>query len=257
MKLQRKTGLAFTVLVVLFAFYIFMFIFETDIVLALGISVLRNLQHAILLCFGITAIYVIYGTAQLFRSNVSNMVVQRNIKREFAGVQENPAKKLMYDISEYIRIKGADNLFVKPLNAINEMTQQLESKVGSVLAIVAHRFERDTLSYSQFAAPVEELSFHLISLGQDMIQKLNLFDADFYAKRVERNKQRNVTSEHEEVLEGYITYVRSVYQAFDKAIIQLDRLVLEIGKLSEEDLQASITLLSELDTIIRNTKLYQ
>jgi hypothetical protein len=63
--------------------------------------------------------------------------------------------------------------------------------------------------------------------------------------------------EYQEVLSTYKEFAKNVAEAAEATTIQLDRLIVEMGKLTNDELATSLAGLRELDRIIMNTKLYQ
>jgi uncharacterized protein YutE (UPF0331/DUF86 family) len=225
----------------------------------IGIRALRILRYFLGACVILTVGYGIYIFTRWFQLAHKYIEENKRVKIEGITVQSDPVKRLAREIEKYLRENKSTDFFRENLLAISKHMQIINKQVEGVEKVAAKRFYENSLSYNQFVQPVRHLFEHLINLGEDLIDKLDMFDEERYQHKIDelaKTKSLGEVNEYEEVMSNYIEYTNAIVSSFENTVIKLDKLILEIGKLSNEELLHSVFALQELNTVIANTKLY-
>ncbi|MCL1975128.1 MAG: hypothetical protein FWG61_03060 [Firmicutes bacterium] len=231
-----------------------------SIVIATSIGFFRGLQTVLAAAIIVALVLALLNFLIIINNLRKSASAKKRRQKEAHKAQTDPIKKLMYNIDAYLKANKSIDFFRRSLLNISEQTQRIQKQVSGIIKVAGDRFDEGSLSYNQFVMPVQYLQDHLLKLGEDVVQKLELFDEESYADIINRsaqNRLNNKSSEYEEVMNSYMEYIKAAVDSFEHATIKLDKLVLEIGKLNDEELQRSIKALQELDGIIQNTKLYK
>ena len=231
-----------------------------NIVIASGVGFLRVLQTVLVAILIVSFAFAIVNAVIIIDSFRRSAAEGRRTREEVEKAKTNPVMKLVYDIEAYLSANESIDFFRQNLLKIIEQVQRIQKQVSGIAKVAGERFDKGSLSYNQFVTPVQNMLDHLVKLGGDLVQKLELFDEESYEIMIKRSQKGSHTTkpqEYEEVMNSYMEYTKAVADSFENAIIKLDKLVLEIGKLNDEDLHLSLSALRKLDSVIMNTKLYR
>jgi hypothetical protein len=233
---------------------------KTTIILIASIGIWKLLRYGILVGAGVTVGAGIISALNLFKNlkqKQKDKLGSMAMQKEISG---NPVKRLVYEIDRYITDSKSTDFFVKNLEMIAVHLPEFQKRVESIKDIVCRRFGENTISYNEFISPVESLYLHSLDLVNDLIEKLYIFDEDKYSLKISELRKENrfdEVAEYEEVLQHYMQYVKDIIASFEKTVLRLDKLILEISKLNDEQLRRQVEIISDLDKVIANTKLYK
>ena len=163
-------------------------------------------------------------------------------------------------IEDYLREGNSTPYFREKLAVISKRLEAFEKRRDNIKDVIVERFGPAGLSYGKFSAPVAALQDYLVGLVTSLIARLRVFNAAEYDDRISeltQAKQDSVAGEYRALEQEYKDYTDQTLHAFDDATLKLDRLTLEISKLSEADVEKAMTIMHDLDTVIEDTKFYK
>jgi uncharacterized protein (UPF0335 family) len=212
----------------------------------------------------VSSVFLVWGGARqlLALSNKVKKDKQLDSEKELKmkEIKSDPIKQITYEIDEYFKSDETIDQIKHSVLDISKSLPSIKRQYDNVRLLVGGRFEEGSLSYRKFIAPVESLYQNMTSAILGLIRKLKLFDESECMRKIV--KYRNTgdedrAREQEAILRNYINYIADVQGRMDEISIGFDKLILEVGKLSDEELNKSMLVLKELDDVITNTKLYQ
>ena len=162
-------------------------------------------------------------------------------------------------VEKYLHENASTPFFREKMTAIAQRIGALGTRSGRIKEIILQRFGTDGLSYDKFVAPVDSVQQFLVSRTQSLVAKMTVFDEEEYASRITELMKANRVAEaatYIDLEQEYKVYAEATLKSFDDAIIKLDRLVLEISKISEKDVDSAMNIMHDLDSIIDDTKFY-
>lgn len=162
-------------------------------------------------------------------------------------------------IEAYLRENKSTPWFREKLNILARRVATFASRCENIREIITTRFGQTGLSYAKFAGPVIELQGYLIKLTDNLVKGMRVFNEEEYRSLIgefEETGQTEKAAEYQELEKEYMAYVETVMAAFDDANLRLDRLMLELSRLGEADMEKALRIMHDLDEAIRDTKLY-
>ena len=147
------------------------------------------------------------------------------------------------NIAAYLRENSSTPFFRTKLSAVAERLNTFGLRCDKIRDAIIERFGSAGLSYSKFAAPVEDLRDYLVNLTNRLISRMWGFDEEEYSSRIseftETNRQKEA-KDYQEVEQEYKDYAEKTLAALDDAVLKLDRLALEISKVPVFTFQRSL-----------------
>ena len=134
-----------------------------------------------------------------------------------------------------------------------------QKRYASIHRVLEDRFGAGGLSFSKFSSSVDDLQSYLSKLADNLLAKMDAFDEADYEEKINRFLQQNRLEEaeaHKVVENEYKNYAQRVSKQFDSAILKMDRLILEMAKLSDAELEKAMSALCGIDDAIQDTRLY-
>ena len=176
-------------------------------------------------------------------------------------VQPEPELSLSYrdSIADYLEKNKSTPFFRDTLSHLSTQLESFQRRHTSVHAVLEARFGTGGLSYAKFSSPANNLRGYLMNLIGNLLLKMKTFDEVDYEEKINRFLQQNRLEEaeaHKRVEKEYSSYAQSVSKRFDSAILKMDRLILEIGKLSDAELEKAMDTLCNMDATIKDIELY-
>lgn len=163
-------------------------------------------------------------------------------------------------IGDYLRENKSTPFFRDKLSSISERIDTFSSRCDKIEAVIIGRFGFAGLSRGKFLAPVKALQEYLAGLASNLISRMNVFSEEEYSVRIAEFTKANRSAdlrEYEEVEREYKDYAENTLVAFDGAILKLDRLTLEVSKLSETETEKALNIMHDLDDLVKETRFYK
>jgi len=163
-------------------------------------------------------------------------------------------------ITLYLRENSSTPFFRERLTGIARRLDTFEQRYKNAEEIITRRFETTELSYTKFAAPVVALQDYIIKLADSLVTRMNIFNEEEYEGKIGAfaNAGRADEAEGYKAIEQeYQAFATQTLAALDDAILKLDRLVLEISKLSEADIEKALSIMHDLEEAIGDIKYYK
>jgi xanthosine utilization system XapX-like protein len=164
------------------------------------------------------------------------------------------------NIAGYLRENRSTYFFTEKLNTVSDRIDTFSSRCHNIRDVITRRFGSTGLSYGKFLAPVTALQEYLTDLTNSLISRMRMFNEWEYSRRINEftlSKRAGEAASYKEVEQEYKDYVEKIIATFDDAILKLDRLTLEISKLSEADIEKAMNIMHDLDDVIQDTQLYK
>lgn len=211
-----------------------------------------------------------YLAASRVRDKVDGLSLPQDEPREgdfgedAAPQPEIPAEEdllpiLQGAIADYLSGNESTPFFTETLGRLSAQLDSFQKRYVGVCRVLERRFGAGGLSFSKFLSSVDDLRHYLIKLADNLLMKMEAFDEVDYEEKINRFLQQNRLEEAEAcraVENEYKSYARGVSKQFDSAILKTDRLILEMARLSDAELEKVMNALCSIDEAIDNTKLY-
>jgi hypothetical protein len=162
-------------------------------------------------------------------------------------------------IADYLRENKSTSFFREKLNAVVQRIDTFSSRCDKIKDVITRRFGSAGLSYGKFLAPVAALQEYLTNLTNSFISRMKVFNEEEYSSRIDEftKSNRGEAAGYREIEQEYKDYAEKTLAAFDDAILKIDRLTLEISKLSESDIEKAMNIMHDLDDVIKDTQFYK
>ena len=238
---------------------------KTVIIQQFSIGVYNFLHFATFVGVGIVCTCVIINGRNLARDirGVNDKKRAEDAERQAKGadmdaIRSDKIKSVLYEIAEYIGKRESTEYFKTSLGTVQSSLPNIKNQIENIDILVEKRFGADSMSYRHFMNPVQNLLESLADKSSELVQKLNMFDAVKYSAKIRQYGADNPEiAEYVEVMKQYTDYTGQILKLIDDAAIRLDKLVLEVTKLNDDELRNVMSALLELDAVISNTKLYK
>lgn len=162
-------------------------------------------------------------------------------------------------IADYLNKNKSTPFFRDTLSNLSAQLESFQKRHVSLNTILEARFGAGGLSYGKFSSSVNDLRSYLMKLASNLLLKMEAFDEEDYEEKINRFLQQNRLEEadaHKRVEMEYTSYAQSVTKQFDGAILKMDRLILEMGKLSDAELEKAMDALLNMEDTIKDTRMY-
>lgn len=259
-KIQVWLILTVVLTLITLSYHYFIIKSETEIILRYNVQAFNTLKNLRLIGYGIIGFCVTCTFICFLKKAKENNTVEIQRKAEIKERQSDPVKQLLFEIDKYFESDETIDRIKDGLSAIKNSLPAIKRQYDNVNLLVGNRFDADSLSHKKFMAPVENLFQTMTKAVSDLIQKLKLFDEAECVRKIEKYNNSgyyNRVQEQEEILNNYFKYISDITNSIEEISVRFDKLILEIGKFSDEELNKSLSMLAELDNVISHTKLYQ
>ncbi|MDR2461469.1 MAG: hypothetical protein LBE38_11960 [Deltaproteobacteria bacterium] len=195
-----------------------------------------------------------------FYFNIKVLFLDKNQPRQVGTSMSDGAtfEKYRDTISKFI--DGEGFLFDDNLKILLSQLDTLEEKGLAIRKSLGERFSPSELTYGKFVTAVENVEEFMLKNAKGIVQRVQGFDERGYEKAVsDINTSPEVLDERRAILDEYSKYVKHSVDMGDKVLASLDKLQLEISKISTLDEKAgqSKEAVSDLDDIISDIKYYK
>ena len=163
------------------------------------------------------------------------------------------------DIARYLRDNESTPFFRGTLEHISMQLGSFQNRFDNVYTALEGRFGRGGLSYNKFSVPVEDLKSYLVKLIGNLLFKMVSFNEEEYADKIERFRESNRIDDvesHMALENEYKDYAVGVIRQLDNAILKMDKLILEMYRLNDAELEKSMGVLCAIDNTISDTRFY-
>ncbi|MDR1000517.1 MAG: hypothetical protein LBL96_06920 [Clostridiales bacterium] len=215
----------------------------------LGISMQGGAAEAAL---GVTVIFlaiviVIWGNLKL-QGNSKETPAQRQSKYQTLD-------ECIFAVNAYLREES--KVFSIALNQMIDQLRRMKRKQDSFTEILQQKFSATEMSYVKFHSVISE-SEKLMRAGvRSVITRLRAFDEDEYKRAVSSPRSDRVTEAKRELFKEYETHIGNTLEHNEDILLKLDRLVLELSKLTDSSDVDNLNALDEIDALIQSAKWYK
>ena len=224
---------------------------------------------AIIHVFIVRKEYLILREMVVENQELANHAYRQKIQNKVNGIHEN---KISQDfptdsldgckaaVENYLGENKSTPFFSERLTAVAGRIDTFSSRYNHVKNMIIERFGPNGLSYGKFAAPVEAMRGYLINMTNKLVSRMVMFDETEYSIRIEEFTKANRISEaadYTELEQEYKDYAEKTLAAFDDAILKIDKLMLEISKINNTDVEGAMDIMNALDSAIKDTQFYK
>lgn len=251
---------AISALITLLCYYI---ITKSEINIILNSSVqtfniMRN--SSVFIGVGLTGLFAISSAVSALKKAKQSNAIETQQRAAIEERSTDPVKQIVFEIEEYYKTDETIDKIKDGLTTIAKSLTSVKCQYDNISLLVGNRFDKNSISHIKFIAPAQNLFQTMIKAVSDLIQRLKLFDEAECNRKIEKYKTSGDferANQQADILANYLNYISEIIKSIDEISLRFDRLILEIGKLSDEELKKSLAMLTELDNVIANTKLYQ
>lgn len=211
--------------------------------------------------FGITAVFV--SVALFIMVNWKILVPER--RKHTAPLMKDKdiitLDNCLVAIKQYIESNSIT--FQAKLTEITKQVGRFTKKKNSFAEQLSERFGSSELSYQKFASVVVSIEKILLRNIKAVLNRVNAFDEEEFEEMAKSQNARNIRSTtalaRKEIFDECIGFVQKVVEDNEDVILKLDRLLLELSKLSSEDVGQieDLPAMKEIEQLIQNTKWYK
>ncbi|PEK99044.1 hypothetical protein [Bacillus sp. AFS017336] len=182
----------------------------------------------------------------------------------FKSVEEKPIRKLKTN-EDYVealsRFKNSKVLKDDIITSI-EQIQRMKKKKGLFNSLLSNRFSPTEITYSKFAAVVDEVETLFYLTIRNILNKISTFDESEYRKIKGKDGFRYSKSLLQEKINLYNEYFEFIQRAVEmneEILVNIDKLILEISRLDEIGIDEieNMECMKEIDSLIQQTKHYR
>lgn len=155
------------------------------------------------------------------------------------------------------------NTFKQDLETIDKQIVRYEKKRDTLSKVLLDRFNEGEISFEKFMSAIKSTEHIMIINIKNVLSKLDAFDEEeFVEMENSRNSQylRDSTVQaRREIFEEYIRFVKKAVSDNEDIMLKLDKLLLEITRLSEIAIQdiENMEAMQAIDQLINDTKWYK
>jgi len=163
-------------------------------------------------------------------------------------------------IATYLYSNKSTPFFREKLTAAADRLRTFGSRCGNIQNMLVNRFGLTGLSYGKFAVPVLETQEYLIGLVDDFITRMRLFNEEEYSVRIKEFTETNRIKDaeaYEGIEREYKAYAENLVIVLDDTILKFDRLILELSKIDETDINKAMDIMRNLEDAIKDTQFYK
>lgn len=222
-------------------------------------------KNAVSTAFGVmvivmTVIVFFYGNYRLLQPKKQPALPQ--LKEKDIQTLDECAAGVLFYINNNVKTY-ADNL-----NDVLQQISRMQRKEAALQLTLKERFDESELSYHKFQGAVDSMEEIMILNIKSLLNRINAFDEEEYEELMvkQRMKGTNISDSDRKILvsrqsiyEEYMAFVERSVANNEELLIRLDKLMLEISKLSEiaaNDVE-EMDAMKEIDKLINDTKWYK
>ncbi|MDR1913836.1 MAG: hypothetical protein LBQ68_05055 [Clostridiales bacterium] len=158
-------------------------------------------------------------------------------------------------INVYLRENS--KVFSIKLNTIIDQLQRMKRKQEGVKDVLLQKFSEGELSYVKFNEAVVGTEKLLRSGVKNILTRLYAFDEEEYRKAFSPNRKDRVSEAKRALFTEYEQYIITTTEYNEDILFKLDKLILELTKLSDADDIDGMSALHEIDKLISDAKWYK
>ena len=224
--------------------------------LNIGILVLNIVVFGVLkVSIGANVFSTIIGTLVILASvfafiggNISiithkdKLNIQKSYKNNDMGIE----KDILVSIEETNR---KTRVFRTEMNKTTQQLERLNARNNALNAILLQHFKPGEITYMKFKGVIDSVNGVFRDNVQKILERVNMFDENDYISLVYKMK---IYLEH-------MNYVKTLVEDDEVIIMKMDKLMLELSKLSElnADNIENVSAIQDINELIGQTKYYK
>lgn len=169
------------------------------------------------------------------------------------------------EVNDYI--KNNVQTYAQSLKIVLSQISRLEKKEASLKSTLQERFDVNEISYHKFTQAIDSVEAVMAQNIRSLLARINAFDEEEYerllaertASKVKSERQDKIIASWQAIYQEYMDYVEKAVEKNEEMLIRLDKLMLEITKLSDINTTSidEMPAMQEIDALINNTKFYK
>ncbi|MDR2198926.1 MAG: hypothetical protein LBR53_05635 [Deltaproteobacteria bacterium] len=199
----------------------------------------------------VTIALFFYLNVKILSQNESvKMVVTKNDHDSLASL----ASAIQFYINNNIRT------FRDDLSSLVDQADKFKKKKKTYEDSLLQKFTRTEISFTKFYGTLENVEDVFKQILKGVLTRVNSFDEEEYENMLsDKSVSRKTWLERKAIYDEYKTYVARAVQTGNDILLKIDRLQLEVSKLSTmqpQDIE-KLESVREIDTLISEVKWYK
>lgn len=240
--------------------------------LNIGILVLNIVVFGVLkVSIGANVFSTIIGTLVILASvfafiggNISiithkdKLNIQKSYKNNDMGIE----KDILVSIEETNR---KTRVFRTEMNKTTQQLERLNARNNALNAILLQHFKPGEITYMKFKGVIDSVNGVFRDNVQKILERVNMFDENDYISLVYKMKKSSKEAKAQNNIDKmkiyleHMNYVKTLVEDDEVIIMKMDKLMLELSKLSElnADNIENVSAIQDINELIGQTKYYK
>ena len=138
--------------------------------------------------------------------------------------------------------------------------KRMGKRKATIRGILLERFSETELSFAKFQGAVDGVESIMLRNTRNLLKRINAFDEEEYEDTLKTDSAAGrLNDTRRAILREYTSFVSQVVEDNEEILLRLDRLILEVSKLSDihgGDVD-TLPAMREIDELISDTKWYK
>lgn len=240
--------------------------------LNVGIIVLNIVVFGVLnISIGKNSLFTIIGVLVVIASviafiggNISILLQKKktNIGKNFKNNEMGMDKQYLSSVEETNR---KTRVFRKEMNKTTHQLERLNTRNNALNAILLQHFKPTEMTYLKFRAVIDSVNGVFRDNVLKILERINMFDEEDYISLIYKMKKNPTEAKAQNNMDKmkiymeHINYVQMLVEDDEVIILKMDKLMLELSKLSElnaDDIE-NVSAIQDINELISQTKYYK
>ena len=184
--------------------------------------------------------------------------IQKSYKNNDIGIEKD-------ELSAIEEANRKTRVFRKEINKTTQQLERLNSRNNALNAILLQHFKPSEMTYLKFRSVIDSVNGVFRGNVQKIIERVNMFDENDYISllyKMKKNPNEAKAQNNVDKMKIYLehmNYVKTLVEDDEVIIMKMDKLMLELSKLSElnaDDIE-NVSAIQDINELIGQTKYYK
>jgi len=225
----------------------------------LHISIGKNTLSTI---FGV--LVIIASVFAFIGGNISILLQKKktNLGKDFKDNEMGMDKEYLSSVEETNR---KTRVFRKEMNKTTQQLERLNARNNALNAILLQHFKPTEMTYLKFRAVIDSVNSVFRDNVLKILERINMFDENDYISLIYKMKKNPTEAKAQNNIDKmkiyleHMNYVKTLVEDNEVIIMKMDKLMLELSKLSElnADNIENVSAIQDINELISQTKYYK
>ena len=213
----------------------------------------------------IIGILVIIACIMAFIGGNISILLQKKkptIKKDFKNNDMGMEKDILSSIEDTNR---KTRVFRKEMNKTTQQLERLNARNNALNAILLQHFKPSEMTYLKFKTVIDSVNGVFRDNVLKILERINMFDENDYISLVYKMKKNQKEAKAQNNIDKmkiyleHMNYVKTLVEDDEIIIMKMDKLMLELSKLSEfnSDNIENVSAIQDINELIGQTKYYK